>query len=223
MVKIGTERPTIEVNEIFVGIQGEGRYTGYPALFVRLSGCNQSCLWCDTQYHYKVDFACSPEVLALRISTYGINKIIWTGGEPLLQMDMIRETMDALSLMNGDEYEHHIETNGTILDVNFLNDQRIKYIAFSPKSERIMEDLKSFLPSLKTAYDIKVVTDGETIGMRMIDDATILMPLTSTTEIKNLVKLDENVRKTVWNLAIKKRKRLSLRIHNIVWGNERGK
>ena len=43
-------QPLLKINEIFYSIQGEGRHTGMPAVFVRLSGCSMGCPWCDTKY-----------------------------------------------------------------------------------------------------------------------------------------------------------------------------
>ncbi len=72
--------------------------------------------------------------------------------------------------------------------------------------------------SMEIKYDVKVVTDCESLNVDMINEAEIFMPLTTKNE-----RLNSEIRKRVWNLALLKRKCLSLRLHNIVWGMERGK
>ncbi len=76
----------MRINEIFYSIQGEGRYTGCPAVFVRFSGCNLQCPFCDT------DFKAHKEMTEDEICAY-VNRIkgeckhvIFTGGEPTLQL-----------------------------------------------------------------------------------------------------------------------------------------
>jgi len=209
----------LKINEIFIGIQGEGRYTGIVALFIRLSGCNLACRWCDTKYHKNINKEMTPLELADEIEKYEISNIIWTGGEPMLQKDLIRKTMDALLLKpNFFAYTHHIETNGTILDRTFFEDDKIIYIAFSPKGRLELQEILEMNGRLTRKFDIKVVTDGKDVGMKLIEFADILMPLTTDNH-----KLNVKTRRIVWNLAITWRKRLSLRLHHIVWGCERGK
>ena len=100
------------VAEIFDSIDGEGKRTGYMAVFVRFAGCNIRCTYCDTAYALKEsdaeEFLTKEELLG-RIRSYPWKRITFTGGEPLLQP--LQEICDIL----GEEgYEINIETNGAI-------------------------------------------------------------------------------------------------------------
>ena len=76
------------VVEIFDSIEGEGKRTGYMAVFVRFAGCNIRCTYCDTAYALKEsdaeEFLTKEELLG-RIRSYPWKRITFTGGEPLLQ------------------------------------------------------------------------------------------------------------------------------------------
>lgn len=100
----------LQLAEIFYSIQGEGAFTGTPAVFVRLAGCNLSCDFCDTDYSLKF-FAGVDQVVA-RVHELGGDcpMVILTGGEPLAQ----RETLDLIEALRRDGRRVHIESNGTI-------------------------------------------------------------------------------------------------------------
>lgn len=100
----------LQLAEIFYSIQGEGAFTGTPAVFVRLAGCNLSCDFCDTDYSLKF-FARVEDVVA-RVRELGGDcpMVILTGGEPLAQ----RETLDLIAALQRDGRRVHIESNGTI-------------------------------------------------------------------------------------------------------------
>jgi len=92
--KEGTGRLTMLVAEIFRSIQGESTYAGLPCIFVRLTGCNLRCRWCDTAYaFYGGTKMCVDEVLAriseLSGSAVGGALVELTGGEPLLQPECV--------------------------------------------------------------------------------------------------------------------------------------
>ena len=103
--------------EIFASIQGEGPSAGEPCTFIRLSRCNLACVWCDTAYTWdfgKHDRKANQITLteadaAARIAAFGGNRLVITGGEPLLQAP-------ALARMIAHLPGHHIEveTNGTV-------------------------------------------------------------------------------------------------------------
>lgn len=109
----------LNVVEIFYSIQGEGANFGKPAVFVRLAGCNEDCWFCDTDWHKDVTMSVQEVVNA--VQQYPSKMIIWTGGEPTLQL-----TDEVLSWFEG--YYHCIETNGTRKVPS-----KIDYIACSPK------------------------------------------------------------------------------------------
>ncbi|PKP93634.1 MAG: pyrroloquinoline quinone biosynthesis protein PqqE [Alphaproteobacteria bacterium HGW-Alphaproteobacteria-14] len=131
--------------EIFASLQGEGPSMGMPVAFVRLSRCNLACSWCDTAYtwHFEGDnrphrdgttFArkanqvtLSPEETAARIALLGQNRLVITGGEPLLQAGALAEMLEHLP-----DISVEIETNGTAQPPARL-DIRVDQYNVSPK------------------------------------------------------------------------------------------
>lgn len=79
------------ISEVFHSVQGEGRYTGVPSSFVRTSGCNLRCWFCDTPYtSWKPEGSeRSLESLLEEVSSYGAEHVVLTGGEPLLVPEMV--------------------------------------------------------------------------------------------------------------------------------------
>jgi len=112
-------RDRLKINEIFYSVQGEGANAGMPAVFVRLSGCNLKCKFCDTSHERYKEFDIAE--LEKRISKFKCRNIIWTGGEPTLQL-----TADILKYFV--KYYNCIETNGS----NPVP-EGVDYITCSPK------------------------------------------------------------------------------------------
>jgi organic radical activating enzyme len=100
----------LQLAEIFYSVQGEGTWTGTPAVFVRLAGCNLSCSFCDTDYSVK--FLATPRDVVARVREAGgaCPMVILTGGEPLAQ----RETAALIAALRADGRRVHIESNGTV-------------------------------------------------------------------------------------------------------------
>ena len=94
------------VNDIFYSLQGEGRNTGRAAIFIRFSGCNLKCPFCDTDFS-KYEELTDEDILG-RIREYPSRFVVLTGGEPSLQVD--RPLID---LLHSHGYELAMETNGT--------------------------------------------------------------------------------------------------------------
>src|SRR5262245_43760051 len=87
----------LRVNEIFHSIQGESTHAGRPCVFVRLTGCNLRCVWCDTAYAFHEGNGLSVEAIVERVLHYGCPLVEVTGGEPLLQpeaIDLMRALLD---------------------------------------------------------------------------------------------------------------------------------
>lgn len=104
----------MKVNEIFLSIQGEGISTGLPTIFIRFTGCNLRCSYCDTRYSYEDGKDMTVDEIFSEIKRHSYKRVCITGGEPLLQEDL--NTL--LTLL--EEYEVNIETNGSI-DISMFN------------------------------------------------------------------------------------------------------
>ena len=102
----------VSVKEIFTSIQGEGPYVGYKQLFIRFCGCNLNCSYCDTNFDIKESREYSiKELIRICNENSDCHSIALTGGEPLIQTDVIKELGHAnLSL------PIYLETNGTLFN-----------------------------------------------------------------------------------------------------------
>ncbi|MDE6497214.1 MAG: 7-carboxy-7-deazaguanine synthase QueE [Muribaculaceae bacterium] len=95
------------VNEIFYSLQGEGYYTGTPAVFLRFSGCNRSCPFCDTGFASHTLMSAADIVAA--VSAFPARHLVATGGEPLLQLDA-----ELVRALKGAGFYIQVETNGSL-------------------------------------------------------------------------------------------------------------
>jgi 7-carboxy-7-deazaguanine synthase len=139
----------MNINEVFSSIQGEGIHTGCPAIFVRFSGCNMKCSFCDTNHKLLSDRILDDLILEIKaLSRNGeIGLVVITGGEPLLQKDDLTDLCFALTALG---YEIELETNGTI-ELSCTLKTIINYISFSPKTP--LSDIKiKGCTSLKILY-----------------------------------------------------------------------
>ena len=215
----------MKICEIFESIQGEGKYAGHPALFIRVSGCNLNCSFCDTKYHTE-GLELFPEEIISRIEKMSekadkargsILKVVWTGGEPMLYRNEIYQIINNIK---GDIVEHMVETNGTIFDEEMF--KKFKYVSFSPKNLKDAEKLQSFLeeydPNFEwiDKYDVKIVTDLE-MNKDLITYADILIPLTTFNKEKDL-----EIQKKVWHFCVENKLKYSPRLHIELWGNKKG-
>lgn len=101
------------LNEVFYSIQGEGLNAGQPAIFVRFGNCNLKCTWCDTKYTWHPDvsdnFEAPLEKVFSEIRKYPCQHLVITGGEPMLQQDVISAIRRKFP-----DYYIEVETNGSI-------------------------------------------------------------------------------------------------------------
>lgn len=112
----------VNVKEIFTSIQGEGPYVGYKQLFIRLCGCNLNCSYCDTDFEYNESKEYSVnELIDICNKNPDCHSVSFTGGEPLLHSEFIKEFGKNSNL------PIYLETNGTL--ANKLNDV-IDYITY---------------------------------------------------------------------------------------------
>jgi 7-carboxy-7-deazaguanine synthase len=100
----------LKITEIFASVQGETSYSGYPFAFVRLTGCNLRCRYCDTTYAYDSGEEFPLEEVVSRVTAFGLTRACVTGGEPLLQEEAF--ALVAALLDRGQDVL--VETNGTL-------------------------------------------------------------------------------------------------------------
>jgi 7-carboxy-7-deazaguanine synthase len=100
----------VKINEIYASIQGESTYAGLPCVFIRTTGCNLRCWWCDTSYaFYEGTEWALPDLLA-KVRSFGVPLVELTGGEPLIQPEIIPLTASLLD----SGFRVLIETGGSL-------------------------------------------------------------------------------------------------------------
>lgn len=141
-----------KINEIFYSLQGEGHHTGYPSVFIRFSGCNLRCPFCDTKHEEGV--LMDDEAILHAVKLYKADWIVLTGGEPALWIDA-----DFIRLLSrGTGKKIAIETNGTV-----PLPPGIDWITVSPKAGISHTADGDETPEIAVPYadEIKVVDVGQ--------------------------------------------------------------
>lgn len=190
-----------KINEIFYSLQGEGFHTGTPAVFVRFSGCNLRCAFCDTQH--QAGRAMSLEDIVAEINQYpNARMIVLTGGEPSL---FINEVFVKALKTTGKLIA--IETNGTRPLPSNLD-----WVTLSPKIGFEGGDVEPCV--LKTCDELKVVYLGQDLKQYQGIEARhrFLQPCFSADENQRQANMKSCVEAVKNNLGW----RLSLQIHRFL-------
>ncbi|MBN2600190.1 MAG: radical SAM protein [Candidatus Thermoplasmatota archaeon] len=208
----------MKINEIFYSLQGEGRLVGTPSIFLRTAGCNLRCTYCDTTYAYEKGTQMTIREILDELKKYPCTQVCVTGGEPLVQKETPR-LIDSLLKKN---YTVCLETNGSC---------SIKRLAGKQ--------------SLILSLDIKCPSSGSHEQM----DMTNITYLSQQDQLKFIIKNKEDYQyakkilakykpccpvffQPVWgtdaqNLAAwilhdGLSVQLSLQLHKIIWGSQKG-
>jgi len=190
----------MRVNEIFYSLQGEGRYTGVAAVFIRLAGCNLRCDFCDTDHEPYKDL--TEEEIMQEIAKYPANHIVITGGEPTLQIT--RSFIDRLH--EAGKYVQ-IETNGTIALKDDL-DCCIDWITLSPKYAKV---------KIQRFDELKVVYQGQDMSQYdELQPACIGNRYLQPCDRKDKEKNAKNIAATVAFIEAHPEWRLSLQTQKII-------
>lgn len=151
------------VTRTFYTFQGEGPFAGWPAVFVRLAGCNigakKDCPWCDTRFNYDEGWVSSFESLETTVNSHPqASLIVFTGGEPLLQHDRICAFVAYYEMRNpGRGLVWQIETNGLLLREDMfetVTSSSIHYV-ISPKIPSTASTYRPF-PHVWTGPDRRI-------------------------------------------------------------------
>lgn len=204
----------MRVTEIFRSIQGEGTRAGRPSVFIRFTGCDLRCRYCDTSYAFQGGQDLSRKEILSEIQRYPCRLVLLTGGEPMLQPEIHELTRDLLS----SGYEVTIETHGQ-QPLDRLPPEAIRIADVkTPGSGEVTLDF-DYLERLQPHDEVKFVICSEedfrwsveVIRRRRLEGRlTILFsPATGLVDPKDLAR---------WLLESGIEARLSLQLHQIIWG-----
>ena len=193
----------MKVNEIFYSIQGEGFHSGTPAIFIRFSGCNLKCPFCDTKHQEGVEMSISDIITA--IEGYKSDFIILTGGEPSLQV-----TDEFIGELHNHGYDVAIETNGTK-----ELPSSIDWVTCSPKGDWEKQGEKI----INRHYnEVKVVNDGKNDVDKWLSisaDHYYLQPCDTGNKEKNQTIIEDTIRRCldnpIWRISLQTQKILNVR------------
>ena len=204
----------LRLTEIFHSIQGESTHAGRPCVFVRLTGCNLRCRWCDSEYTFTGGEKMSINDVMARVESYGCKLVEVTGGEPLAQS----ESFDLIKRLCDDGYEVLIETSGSI-DITPVDDRaKIILDIKCPGSGEVEKNRWANIDELRAHDEIKFViadrSDYEwarhVIEERNLTRWTILFsPVWGELDLKPLAE---------WMLADRVPARLQTQLHKHIWG-----
>ncbi len=204
----------MQVTEIFFSIQGEGSRAGRPCVFVRFTGCDLRCAYCDTAYAFHGGRRMSREEILAEVSRHPTRFVCLTGGEPLLQAELpalARELLDR-------GYEVAVETHGQrplgALPAEVVRIADVK----TPGSGEVATDL-AYLEGLGPRDEVKFVVCSEddfrwsleVIRSHRLEGRVevLLSPSHGQVEPRDLAR---------WMLESGVQARLNIQIHKVVWG-----
>jgi 7-carboxy-7-deazaguanine synthase len=143
----------LRINEIFYSIQGESTRAGCPCVFVRLTGCNLRCRWCDTEYAFYEGRHLTIDDILQRVSAYQCDLVEITGGEPLLQKGIHRLFEVLLSA----GFTVLLETSGE-RDIGCVDSRVVKIMDLKcPSSGEVSRNRLSNLQYLSVHDEVKFV------------------------------------------------------------------
>ncbi len=215
MKRLGIAGETLVVHEIYASIQGESSFVGVPCTFVRLTGCNLRCSWCDTPHAFHGGERLECAEVVTRALSHGTPLVELTGGEPLLQagaLPLMRELCDAGRTVL-------IETSGE-RDISAVDPRVHRIVDFkcpgSGESHRnryeniahlTLRDEAKFVIADRADYDwARALIVREQLADRVSN--VLLSPVHGQLDPKSLVE---------WALQDRLRARVQLQLHKYIW------
>ncbi|MCL4447022.1 MAG: radical SAM protein [Thermoplasmatales archaeon] len=208
----------LTVIETFYSIEGEGPFIGVPTFFIRLSGCNLRCTWCDTKYSYSGGEHRTVDSLVEESAHYNTKFVCITGGEPLLQ----KEVYPLMNKLLDKEYKIILETSGSISveDVPTEDNMIISMDIKTPSSGMVEHNLYHNIELLAEKDYLKFVIADEkdySFAKSIVEKYPFYGEVIFQPEGgKNLKELTEKVLKERLNV------RVLPQLHKLIWGEKRG-
>jgi len=204
----------MRVTEIFFSIQGEGTRAGRPCVFVRFTGCDLRCGYCDTAYAFHGGRELTRAEILAEVARHPCKLVLLTGGEPLLQRELPELAQDLLSR----GYEVTVETHGQ-RPTEALPPQVVRIVDVkTPGSGEMTTDF-GYLDRLRPHDEVKFVVCSEedwrwsldVIRRHRLEGRVPLLvsPVHGAVDAKDLAR---------WILESGVEARLNLQLHKIVWG-----
>ncbi len=212
--------PTLQITEIFYSLQGETRTSGFPTVFIRLTGCPLRCHYCDTEYAFTDGKTLELTEILATVKQYQAKYITVTGGEPLAQ----KECLTLLSMLCDLDYDVSLETSGAIsldgVDSRVCTVMDIK----TPASGEADKNLWSNLEQLKAKDQIKfVICDQDDYHwMKTIADIHDLYHRCEVLVSPSFGEIDHR-QLAEWILEDKLPFRYQLQLHKLLWDDEPGR
>ena len=204
----------LEVTEIYKSVQGESTYIGLPCVFVRLTGCNLRCVWCDTTHAFHNGKNLSIGQIVEQVKSYGINLVEITGGEPLLQ----KEVFPLMESLLANKFQVMLETSGS-LPITNVPKEVVKILDLKcPGSGEENKNLWENLNHLASTDEIKFVIADKVDyewSKKVLKDyqlekkiPILFSPVFEKLKLKDL---------TEWILEDNLRVRLHTQLHKYIW------
>ena len=207
----------LTVNEIFYSIQGESTYAGWPCVFIRLTGCNLRCRYCDTTYAYDQGEDMALDFLVAKVEDFNCNLVEVTGGEPLLQ----NMTPSLISALIKNRHIVLLETNGS-QDISTIDSRCIRIVDIKCPSSGMeratywknleyltAQDQLKFVIANREDYVYAKTVLSNPLVKRNEKLVVNLSPVFNEIELKELA---------TWILEDKLRARLHIQLHKYIWG-----
>jgi 7-carboxy-7-deazaguanine synthase len=206
----------LTINEIFYSIQGESTYAGRPCIFVRLTGCDLRCTWCDTTYAFHEGHKMSVADVMREVESLGSHLVEVTGGEPLLQPDvypLMEKLLDSgrtVLLETGGQIDVSKVPGGVVkvMDVKCPGSGEAEKNAWNNIDHLGSRDQVKFVINDRTDYEYaRDTTTKHALDRRCA--AVLFSPVHGVMDPKIL---------SEWILADRLAVRLQLQIHKHIWG-----
>ncbi len=211
------------VTEIFHSLQGETSLSGVPFTFIRLTGCNLRCVYCDSSYAFKGGTRMSQGDVMEKVRQNGAKEVLLTGGEPLLQ----RGTLPLIQTLRAEGYRVSIETHGEVPIREASSLARIIMDVKTPGSgmcrERFRENLKDLKPEDEIKFVITSRADYEwarewVLSGNLPVREILFSPVMQVKESPGKYEGVEPRDLAEWILKDRLEVRFQLQLHKLLWG-----
>ena len=208
----------LTVNEIFFSIQGESSYAGRPCVFVRLTGCDLRCTWCDTAYAFDAGQKQTVEAVVTAVGDYGCSLVEITGGEPLLQRDVYPLMKNLLAA----GHTVLLETGGHV-DISNVPHEVVKVVDVKcPGSGEAGRNDLANLDRLARHDEVKFVIRDRSdyefaracVHTHGLEDRCAAVLFSPVHRVLDPERLSE------WALADRLPIRIQVQLHKYLWGDE---